>query len=96
MTDALFTDDHAELNKKHVGEKYRPSNGSEGEMFMGRWCVKCSEDELNDETGEGGCKIIADAFCYSLTDENYPAEWQYGEDGQPLCSAFQMRDELKQ
>lgn len=69
--------------------KYRPSNGSEGEAFMGRWCEKCadypladSEEEFNDK-----CAILPATFATDVNNPEYPAEWITDEHG-PRCTAF--------
>lgn len=66
-------------------ESYRPSNGSEGEYFMGRFCYRCSkagDDEL-------GCDIVMNTMCFSVDDEEYPREWIYDTEGKPTCTAFE-------
>jgi len=66
------------------GNKWQPSNGTEGEIFIGSWCGNCQRD-LNMD-----CPIVAATMAYSPADPEYPPEWQYGEDGQPQCTAFQL------
>lgn len=58
-------------------EAYRPSNGTEGEIFMSCFCFRCKRDQKFSETQEAqdGCPIVADAFCYSIDDPKYPKEW---------------------
>lgn len=85
----LFTTDHAAANAKHVkatGDRaYRPSNGSEGEMFFSRWCYRCTKDDY----GAGKyCPIIGLSMALGVDDEGYPGEWIIGDDGQPRCTAF--------
>lgn len=89
MTDrGIYPDDLADRLKARAGEKYRPSNGSEGEIFMMNYCHVCKRDaEFREGTGDS-CPIAADVHCYSKDDPKYPAEWQYGHDGQPTCTAF--------
>lgn len=77
----------ADILKAHAGEKYRPSSGSEGDMFFSRWCQHCKKDSI------GMCPLILAALTYNVCDPEYPAEWQYGEDGQPKCTAFDKRRE---
>ena len=89
MSKRLYTPDLAERCK---GEKcYRPSNGSEGEMFMEMWCGHCTKDE--EWGGKKGttCDIIAATMCFDTDDADYPAEWTYDAKGQPCCTAFEER-----
>lgn len=62
-------------------EKYRPSNGTEGEWFIGEWCCKCQCDENED------CRIVAATFIYDVDAPEYPAEWVEDESG-PRCTEF--------
>lgn len=64
-----------------VSEPYRPSNGTEGECFMGQWCSNCERDKYQD------CPIVANTFVYRVDDPKYPKEWIYGDNG-PECTAF--------
>jgi hypothetical protein len=84
----LFTDADAERLMSHAGEPYQPSNGFEGELFMRDWCARCSRDAFDPDTGDGGCDIIANTMALKVSDPDYPREWQYGADGQPICTAF--------
>ena len=68
-------------------EKYRPANGTEGEMFMEDFCYQCTRDDLEKDLL---CPIIARTMALDVDDEGYPDEWQY-IDGQPVCTAFDMR-----
>lgn len=68
---------------------YRPSNGTEGEIFMEQWCAKCERDRAHREDWSfDGCPIIVDASALPITDPDYPKEWQYGREGAPICTAF--------
>ena len=87
----LFTSDHAERLRACDGEKYQPSNGTEGDMFREQWCEQCSKDNFNEDTGEGGCLILANVLFHLVTDPDYPSEWQYNPQGQPICTAFVVR-----
>jgi len=88
----LYTDEHAKLNMADsIGKPYRPSNGSEGEMFSDRYCADCKRDAefQKDPFGDApGCSIIAMTMALDVDDEGYPKEWVYGADGQPTCTAF--------
>ena len=97
MTDArIFPADLADRMKDCAGHRYRPSNGSEGEIFMGVWCERCTKDAAHrkDPDNAAGCPIIVNAFAYNEDDERYPSEWQYGSDGQPICTAFDDKQPL--
>ena len=89
----IYVDKHAKLNIAggYAGKPYRPSNESEGEIFYGRYCADCKRDaEFQKEPfGDApGCQIIALTMALDTTDDGYPKEWIYGDDGQPTCTAF--------
>ena len=65
-------------------EKYRPSNGAEGDYFMAEWCEQCEEDDLENNVF---CPIIAATYAFDVDDPRYPNEWRYDE-GKPVCKAF--------
>lgn len=74
---------------------YRPSNGTEGVIFMDAWCSKCAKDaEMNgtvrsgDAKAEQLCPIIAATMAYDEDDPKYPREWQYDASDHPVCTAF--------
>ena len=74
-----------------MGEKYRPSNGSEGDSFIAEWCVNCAryETDEDDLTAEFDyCGILGDTFIYADDDKKYPEEWTYDENGKPCCTAY--------
>lgn len=83
----MYRDDFAEVLKKHAGEKWRPANGTEGIMFMEQFCYRCSEDDGEDKL----CEICTNTMIYDTKDDEYPKEWQYGNDGQPICAAFKAQ-----
>lgn len=59
-------------------EPYRPSNGTEGDIFMSQFCSKCAREDFNDpDEAEGGvsCNILTNALCCSISDKEYPKEW---------------------
>jgi len=85
----MFTSDLAESYKESAGQKYQPSNGTEGMIFMERYCDNCIHDDGEDKL----CNLIADTMIYEPEDEEYPQEWQYGKDGQPLCTKFENEKE---
>lgn len=68
---------------------YLPSTGTEGAAFFEHWCSHCARDaamregkDLDDCDDHEKCSIIADSFMGPV------AEWVYGADGYPTCTAF--------
>jgi len=95
VSKAIYPVEWAALTKERNGEKYRPSNGTEGVIFFAAWCCKCQRDksmregEDFDECDDNElCPIIADTMTYDVEDEKYPNEWQYDKNGQPCCTAY--------
>lgn len=54
---------------------YRPSNGTEGNIFMAAWCNRCFK--------ESGCTILTGAMFGKS-----PKQWVQDDDG-PRCTSFQ-------
>lgn len=69
-----------------VGQKYRPSNATEGDIFFSNYCDCCKHDI------EQNCSIIAKTMLYDTKDEKYPHEWQYSELGQPICTKYEEKE----
>lgn len=68
-------------------KKYRPSNGTEGEIFMNNYCDHCIHEKWSHTQchGDKQCDILSTAF---ITGEYVP-EWIYNENGKPTCTAYQ-------
>ena len=69
---------------------YRPSNGTEGDMFMSWNCHGCLRDHaFHAENSGTGCEIIA----RSMVDDAKPAEWTRDPDsgfpGDARCSEWE-------
>lgn len=73
------------------GEKYRPSNGTEGEAFTSTYCMNCFHCDPNPE-GEKQCEIMMRTFLYYTNDPEYPKEWIYDENNNPICTAWKKWD----
>lgn len=73
-------------------EPYRPSNGTEGRIFTGKFCDRCKHDNYTDEKPEDGCEILVMTLGYGIKDEEYPKEWVKDSDG-PRCTAFESEEE---
>lgn len=62
-------------------ELYRPSNGTEGDVFQGRFCERCTKAET--------CDIPARSMAFDVTDAEYPREWVRDKAGNGTCTAFE-------
>lgn len=73
-----------------MNEKYRPSNGSDGDAFTAQYCNQCAHDAKYRETndGEDGCLTRFETMLYDIKNEKYPKEWIYDKDGKPACTKF--------
>jgi len=82
-----------------MSNRYRPSNGTEGEWFIGNWCGNCARDKsilegisLDECDDDQKCDIIARTFAYDMNHPDYPTEWVRTENG-PICTAFVQHGE---
>lgn len=66
-----------------AGKSYRPSNGTEGDIFMAKFCNHCKSGQ--------DCRILMLTMCYSEHDPEYPKEWIYEHDNifSGKCTAFE-------
>ena len=72
------------------GNRYRPSNGTEGMGFMAHFCDRCKHDAaFRDGTGDS-CPIAAASLAFDQDHPKYPTEWQYDASGRPTCTAFEQ------
>lgn len=87
----IYPSDLAARFKDIAGQKYRPSNGTEGMIFDDAWCSHCKRDAAwrIDEQSADPCPILSDSFAYEVDALEYPTEWQFDADGQPCCTAFE-------
>jgi hypothetical protein len=76
---------------ERVGERYEPSNGTEGACFHEAWCCNCERDkEMNGtcyqegrDAGDGDwCEILGASF------RGEAKEWIFDDKGMPSCTAF--------
>lgn len=74
-----------------MAEKYIPSNGSECEWFMDRFCDRCAKCP-EDPDADGQCDILCRALIHDVDEPEYPPEWCYDENEWPACTAFALRD----
>lgn len=87
MTDAprIYPDSLA--SRIAIGTAYRPSNWTEGEIFMEHYCFVCQR-HADFRNGGDSCPIAALTMALDRVDPDYPKEWNHGPDGQPRCTAF--------
>jgi hypothetical protein len=77
------------LNEEVAGvELYQPSNGTEGDYFMEKFCDNCyHESGRGNESPEGSCPIPIATMVCNPGDSQYPNQWRYA-DGKPTCISF--------
>jgi hypothetical protein len=73
------------LEPKLAGKPYRPANGTEGDIFMSKFCYKCVHDDYENENY---CDILSGTLFFEPEDVEYPQEWIYDKKGRPVCTAF--------
>lgn len=66
-------------------KKYRPSNGTEGELFRAQFCDRCKREK----GAYVRCSILGDTLFLDVDDPDYPAEWTFDAEGKPVCTAFE-------
>lgn len=84
-----FPADLARMYVAQAGQPYKPSNGTEGHVFISEWCCNCARDKamregepLDECDDDEVCQILGASF------RGEAKEWVYGIDGQPMCTAF--------
>jgi hypothetical protein len=70
----------ADARKRSAGKPYRPSNGTEGDIFESQWCLGCHFN--------GRCGVLIYSMGYAADEKGYPKELVIGPDGQPECTKF--------
>lgn len=77
-----------------AGESFRPSNGTEGMIFMDAFCEHCINEKWchtqNDDDKK--CDILSNSMLYDPGEPGYPEEWVYNEEGWPVCTAWKRWD----
>lgn len=75
----FYTEEHAAMLIHRSGEKWRPSNGHEFDLFGLAYCAGCTKRD--------NCTILPATMAHDVDEDEYPEDWQIGEDGQPVCTA---------
>lgn len=65
--------------------KYAPSNGSEGTYFVENNCMKCVHCNP-DPDEQPQCEILMKVMLYSVDEPEYPSEWTYDKNDDPVCT----------
>ena len=86
----IYPAELAERCKADAGKPYRPSNGTEGEVFFSAYCSDCTKSQREEP-----CSIEGAAMFNRITDPDYPKQWIYGKDGQPKCTAFRQSKKVR-
>ena len=68
---------------------YQPSNGTEGEIFTGKFCERCIKHPI-DYDAKNQCSILLKTFIYSVRDSEYPKQWIQDKSG-ARCTSFKSR-----
>ncbi|MTI10508.1 hypothetical protein [Curvivirga aplysinae] len=71
-----------------AGETWRPSNGTEGDIFISNVCRDC----IHNQDKSNPCEIIMDTMCFSIDHPDYPKAWVIGECGFPQCNNREVED----
>lgn len=61
--------------------KFQPSNHTVGAAFIADWCGTCQHGQYEP------CDIAARTMWLKVEDPEYPEEWQYDAEGDPVCTA---------
>jgi len=74
--------------------KYRPASGIEGEGFVENHCYRCVHEKWlhTQREGDKKCEILSNTMIYRIDEPEYPVEWQYNEQGIPICTKFEISE----
>lgn len=79
----------------YTGKLYQPSNGTEGDWFTSKFCMRCIHCDP-DPSGKKQCDILCRSLCFTTKDPEYPKEWVYDVSDKPVCTAWKEWDWNKQ
>lgn len=69
-------------------ESWKPVTQVEADTFQANYCANCAK---RPKTFGVACGIWRAAEMYSIGDSKYPTEWQYTDEGKPVCTAYQVQ-----
>lgn len=72
---------------------YKPSNSTEGEWFMDKFCYHCVHEEYSRTGNEDDkmCSILTYTMLFEIDSPTYPKEWIYDKNNNPICTKFKKR-----
>lgn len=80
-----------DLCREAAGKPYRPSNGTEGDIFEEHFCNRCRRMRI-DPNAANQCGIYLRMGAYEVDDKKYPKQVRYAPDGSgPECTSFRLR-----
>jgi len=84
--------------KTSVLSPYMPSNGTEGSIFLERFCSRCERDKVVNgsatlEEADKDPSVWCDILSRSYIDSEIP-EWRLDHNNSPFCTAFVPMDDL--
>jgi len=80
-----MSDDFKKWVCDKAGDKYFPSNGTEGIWFEGKYCNICKKDPMSrDLNAKGQCSILNNALALG----KQPKQWIYDKNLKPTCTSF--------
>lgn len=88
--DLVMHEENCVANPDNKPVPYRPSNGTEGDWFHGKFCHRCEyqAQAVEDPCGNG-CEVLAASLAFSIDEDGYPGEWISDPDGKnPRCTKF--------
>jgi hypothetical protein len=63
--------------------QFYPSNGTEGEIFISKWCENCKRDPASrNSEAKTQCAILTNSLI-----GKQPKQWIY-QDEKPVCTSF--------
>ncbi len=74
-----------------MNRKYQPSNGCEGMWFTEEYCMQCLHCDPHP-CGDKQCEILCATMVFDINDKEYPKEWVYDENDNPICTKWQKWD----
>lgn len=69
-------------------QPWKPSTQAEADTFQANYCANCAK---RPKTFGVACWIWRAAETHNIRESWYPAEWQYTDEGRPVCTAYQAQ-----